>query len=110
MARVNILKRIKIDGRWKMVSIPRRKQTDNYDWKSLPEGRYLIEWYERGKRRREAGGQTVAEVLDAVRRKKHQLEGKALGIVGDAEQEEPKRRPLHLAIKRYLDVVDALKK
>ena len=41
MAHVNILKRIKIDGRWKMVSIPRRKETDNYDWKSLPEGRYL---------------------------------------------------------------------
>ena len=38
MARVNILKRIKVDGRWKMVSIPRRKDTDNYDWKSLPGG------------------------------------------------------------------------
>jgi integrase len=110
MARVNILKRIKIDGRWKMVSIPRRKDTDNYDWKSLPDGRYLIEWYERGKRRREAAGVTAAEALDAVRRKKHQLEGKALGIAGETEEEEPKRRPLHLAVKRYLDVVDALKK
>ena len=28
--RVNILKRIKIDGHWKMVSIPRRKN-DNYE-------------------------------------------------------------------------------
>jgi integrase len=110
MARVNILKRIKIDGRWKMVSIPRRKDTNNYDWKSLPEGRYLIEWYDRGKRRREAAGVTASEALDAARRKKHQLEGKALGIASEAEEEEPKRRPLHLAIKRYLDVVDALKK
>src|SRR5436190_7614468 len=109
MACVNILKRIKIDGRWKMVSIPRR-QNDNYDWKSLPEGRYLIEWYERGKRRREAAGQTVAEALDAVRRRKHQLEGKALGIATETEEEEPRRRPLHLAVKRYLDVVDALTK
>jgi len=71
---------------------------------------YLIEWYERGKRRREAAGVTASEALNAVRRKKHQLEGRALGIAGEAEEEEPKRRPLHLAIKRYLDVVDALKK
>jgi len=110
MARVNILKRIKVDGRWKMVSIPRRKDTDNYDWKALPEGRYLIEWYERGKRRREAAGITASEALDAVRRKKHQLEGRALGIAGEVEEEEPKRRPLHLAVKRYLEVVEALKK
>jgi len=39
MARVNILKRIKVDGRWKMVSIPRRKDNGDYHWKSLPEGR-----------------------------------------------------------------------
>src|SRR5262245_60238409 len=110
MARVNILKRIKVDGRWKMVSIPRREGTDNYDWKALPEGRYLIEWYERGKRRREAAGITAAEALNAVRLKKHQLEGKALGIAAEVEEEEPKRRPLHVAIKRYLDVVSALKK
>ena len=110
MARVNILKRLKVDGRWKMVSIPRRKDTENYDWKALPEGRYLIEWYERGKRRREAAGITAAEALDAVRRKKHQLEGKALGIAGEVEEEQPKRRPLHLAVKRYLEVVEALKK
>ena len=110
MARVNILKHIKSDGRWKMVSIPRRKDTDTYDWKSLPEGRYFIEWYERGKRRREAGGQTVAEVLNAARRKKHQLEGKALGLSSNADEPEPKRSPLHLAVKRYLEVVEALKK
>ena len=60
MARVNILKRIKVDDHWKMVSIPRRKN-DNYDWNSLPEGRYLIEWWERGKRRRATAGQTAAE-------------------------------------------------
>src|SRR5437016_9071324 len=89
MARVNILKRIKVDGHWKMVSIPRRKN-DNYDWNALPEGRYLIEWWERGKRRRGTAGQTAAEALDTARRKKHDLEGKALGIAEHAE-EEPKR-------------------
>ena len=48
MARVNIVKRIKINGRWVMRSIP-RKQSGNWDWNSLPDGRYYVEWYEQGK-------------------------------------------------------------
>jgi site-specific recombinase XerD len=48
--------------------------------------------------------------LNAVRLKKHKLEGKALGIADEVEEEEPKRRPLHLAVKRYLEVVEVLKK
>jgi hypothetical protein len=67
--------------------------------KLLPEGRYLIEWYERGKRRREAAGVTASEALDAVRRKKHQLEGKALGIVGEVEEEEPVRGEFQITLK-----------
>src|SRR5712692_8766050 len=47
MARVNIVKRIKINGRWVMRSIP-RKQSGNWDWNSLPDGRYYVEWYEQG--------------------------------------------------------------
>lgn len=38
MPRVNILKQIKIDDRWKLVSIP-RDDDGRYDWKGLPEGR-----------------------------------------------------------------------
>jgi integrase len=110
MARVNILKRIKVDGHWKMVSIPRRKDTDNYDWKSLPEGRYLIEWWERGKRRRQGAGVTTAEALNAARRKKHDLEGKALGIAEYIDAEEPKKTALHLGVKHYLETVEAMKK
>src|SRR5438093_3698692 len=110
MARVNVLKRIKIGDDWKMVSIPRRKKTHNYDWQALPEGRYFIEWYQRGKRRRAAAGITATEALDAARRKKHQLEGRALGIAGYQEEEETKKSPLHVAIKRYLELVEGLKK
>jgi hypothetical protein len=39
MARINILKRIKVGDQWKMVSIP-KKEDDKYDWKAFPEGRY----------------------------------------------------------------------
>jgi integrase len=110
MGRVNILKQIKVDDRWKRVAIPRNSKGD-YDWKALPEGRFFIEWWQAGKRKREAAGRTVAEALEAVRLRKHILEGRALGIKGYAEMdEEAKKTLLHVAVQKYLDVVENLKK
>jgi integrase len=108
VAHVNILKQVKSGERWRLVAIPRKKNGD-YDWNALPEGRYFIEWYERGRRKRGAGGGTAAEVQEAARRRKHILEGRALGIEGN-EEEETKRTAIHVAAKRYLDSVEALKK
>lgn len=107
MAKVNILKQVKSDGQWRLVAIPRTK-SGGYDWTALPEGRYFIEWRERGKRRREAGGGTAAEAQEAARRRRHILEGRALGLI-EAE-EEAKRSVMHVAAKRYLESVQALKK
>jgi integrase len=108
VARVNLLKQIKVEDRWKLVAIPRNKK-GNYDWNALPDGRYFVDYWERGKRRREAAGGTAAEALEAVRRKKHKLEGRELGL--DAEEEiEAKKTPLHAAVKKYLESVEALKK
>ncbi len=53
-ARVNIVKRIKDNGRWIMRSI-RKKPSCGWDWNSIPEGRYYVEWYENGVRKREPG-------------------------------------------------------
>ena len=36
MSHVNIVKKIKIDGDWKLLSIPRNAK-GNYDWNALPE-------------------------------------------------------------------------
>ena len=44
MSRVNIIKKIKVEGCWKLLSIPRNAK-GNYDWNALPEGLYLVEWY-----------------------------------------------------------------
>ncbi len=37
MARVNLLKKVKIEGIWKLLSIPRNTR-GNYDWTALPDG------------------------------------------------------------------------
>ena len=48
VSHVNIVKKIKIEGDWKLLSIPRNAK-GNYDWNALPDGLYLIEWRAGGK-------------------------------------------------------------
>ena len=81
VSRVNIVKRIKIGGRWKMFSIPRNAK-GNYDWNAIADGRYCVEWYVGGTRRRVSAGVTAAQALEVQRRKHHELEGRKLGIPG----------------------------
>ena len=109
MARVNILKQIKYGDTWKLVAIPKDRH-GRKNWKGLPEGRYFIEWYEGGKRRRQAAGVTVAEAQEVARRRKHVLEARALGLRTYAAEEEVRKTPLHVAAKRYLDLIEQLKK
>jgi integrase/recombinase XerD len=109
LPRVNILKQVKVSDRWRLVSIPRDRWGRN-NWKSLPEGRYFIEWWEHGKRKRQAAGVTTAQALEAARRRRHILEGRALGFSPSTATEEVKHTPLHIAVKRYLEVVEGLKK
>lgn len=110
MSSVNIVKKIKIDGDWKLLSIPRNAK-GNYDWNALPEGLYLIEWRAGGKRRRASAGVTAAQALEAQRRKRHELEGRRLGVAGfELAGEKPKTPALHIAVRDYLAQVEALKK
>ncbi|MGD0120443.1 MAG: site-specific integrase [Candidatus Binatus sp.] len=110
MSHVNIVKKIKVDGDWKLLSIPRNTK-GNYDWNALPEGLYLIEWRSGGKRRRESAGVTAAQALEAQRRKRHELEGRKLGIAGFETAGETVKKPaLHVAVNKYLEQIEALKK
>ena len=110
MSRVNIVKRIKIDGRWKMFSIPRNAK-GNYDWNAIADGRYYVEWYVGGTRRRVSAGVTAAQALEVQRRKHHELEGRKLGIPGFETAGETVKKPaLHVAITKYLEQIAALKK
>ena len=110
MSHVNIVKKIKVDGDWKLLSIPRNTR-GNFDWNALPEGLYLIEWRAGGKRRRESAGVTAAQALEAQRRKRHELEGRKLGIPGFETAGETVKKPaLHVAVNKYLEQIEALKK
>jgi integrase/recombinase XerD len=111
MSRVNILKKVKVDGRWALRSIP-KKANGNWDWGAVPDGRYFIEWYEEGQRRRESAGTTVAQATEAHRRKRHQLEGITLGVAGPSQQPVPlpTERSLEKQIEHYLAQTETLKK
>ena len=71
MSRVNIVKKVKLDGNWKLLSIPRNGK-GNYDWNALPEGLYLIEWRAGGKRRRES-----AAARSRTQPRRHRWDGHA---------------------------------
>ena len=110
MSHVNIVKKIKIDGDWKLLAIPRTAK-GSYDWTALPDGLYLIEWRAGGKRRRESAGVTVAQALEAQRRKRHELDGRKLGVPGfELAGEKQKMPALHVAVRNYLAQIEALKK
>src|ERR1039458_7835330 len=80
------------------------KSKGNYDWNALPGARYYVEWYLGGTRRRASAGVTTAQALEAQRRKRHELEGRKLGVPGfETAGEATKKQPLHVAITKYLE-------
>src|ERR1700689_5702257 len=70
-----------------------------------------VEWYVGGTRRRVSAGVTAAQALEVQRRKHHELEGRKLGIPGFETAGETVKKPaLHLAVNKYLEQIEALKK
>jgi hypothetical protein len=113
MGRVNIVKQVKVDGKWTLRSIP-KKDSGHYDWTALPEGDYFVEWREDGRRRRQPAGNTAAQAMEAQRRKWHELESRALGLAAPPEVfggiSNPEPPTLRKLIDRYLDQIKTLKK
>jgi site-specific recombinase XerD len=99
-----------MEGQWRLRSIP-RKRSGGYDWRALPEGNYYVEWYEDGRRRRERAGSTVAEVQEAQRHKRHELEGRKLGLSGfEPEPQTPKSQPVKALVEQFLGHIETLKR
>ena len=94
MPRVSIVKQIKVGDRWRLRAIP-KDDKGRYDWQALPTGRYLIEWYENGKRKRQAAGFTPSDARETARRKRHVLEGRALGLDSPPDdRDQPLRKSI----------------
>lgn len=111
MPRVNIVKQIKIDGRWVLRSIPKKKNGQR-DWAALPEGSYFIEWRENGKRMRLPAGHTTAQALESQRIKRAELSAFEVGILARPAPSAAPDEPLVLSalLDRYLDQINTLKK
>jgi integrase len=112
MGRVNIVKQVKVDGKWILRSIP-KKESGHYDWAALPDGDYFVEWREDGRRRRQPAGNTAAQAMEEQRRKRHELEAHALGFappIGAAVAAAAELPAVRKLIDRYLDQIKTLKK
>jgi integrase/recombinase XerD len=84
--RVNIIKMIKVDGKWPFAPVVERNGKIVRDHVLVngkdehhPEGRYYLEWYEAGKRRRHPIP-IFEELVTAARAKSIELQARKAGI------------------------------
>jgi hypothetical protein len=70
LKRVRVIKKIQEGGVWRYISV--KQNGSRYVWDGRP-GTYFVELWEGAQRRREAAGQTPAEVIAAKRRKQDEL-------------------------------------
>lgn len=112
---VRLLKQIKIDGNWlhapALYDSKGRVRRDHVRVsgkdESHPEGSYFIEWWDNGKRHREAAGPNAQDAADRARVKEAELIAARNGIIPSAPQPEPKpeRTPLPSVLDEYVEYV-----
>jgi hypothetical protein len=69
---VRIVKKVRVDGLWKFVSLARNG--NRYLWDERP-GPYFLDWHEAGHRRREFADITPAQAIQAQKRKQAEIAG-----------------------------------
>lgn len=84
--RVNVLKYVKVEGKWRFAPAQIQGNKIKFDWVLVdgeperhPEGTYYVEWYESGVRRRQSVKDS-AEVMEQARRKAIELDANKAGI------------------------------
>lgn len=114
--RVNILKKVRVGGSWKLVSVLERNGKIVRDHVLIsghdehhPEGGYYLEWYQEGKRRRQAV-RDFSEVLEAARRKSIEVNAQKAGIIEACPEPDQHRVTINQAIDEYLDFIKAHRK
>src|ERR1700730_11739829 len=112
---VNLIKQVKVNGKWRAVKglcdrkgrvRPDRVRVNGQD-EAHPEGSYFIEWWDQGKRRREAAGANAQEAADKARVREAELTAARYGVIPPAPviDTPPPRVTLPAALDGYLDYV-----
>lgn len=112
--RVNIIKRIKLGSKWPFAPVVERNGRIVRDHVLVagreehhPEGRYYLEWYESGKRRRKPVPK-YEDLLSSARSKSIELNALKVGLLrlSDAPAtNEPARLTITAAIDDYLEYI-----
>jgi len=107
MFSVNVLVRVRSENGWVRVPV-RKTPKGKFIWDNTTRGRYYLEWYEDGKRKRRSVGTRPAEILEARRRKILELKGRAAEAgrrVEPSHSEEENPVPLTATTEAYLNHV-----
>jgi integrase/recombinase XerD len=114
--RVNVIKMVKVDGKWPFAKVVERngRIVRDHVWvagqdEHHPEGRYYLEWYEQGRRRRKPV-EHFDQLVPAARAKSIELNAIKAGLLALPEPEilapeEPVRLRMDRAIDDYLDYI-----
>ncbi len=114
--RVNVIKMVKVNGKWPFARVVERNGRIIRDrvWvggldEHHPEGRYYLEWYEEGRRRRKPV-ERFELLLPAARAKSIELKAVKAGLLalpGSTATviEEPTRLTMDAAIEQYLEYI-----
>ncbi len=112
--RVNVIKRIKLGSKWPFAPVVEHKGriVRDHVWvagrdEHHPEGRYYLEWYEAGKRRRKPVPR-FENLLQAARAKSIQLNALKAGLLTPDNAlvvDEPARLTMNSAIDDYLEYI-----
>ena len=108
MAHTNIIRQVKTAQGWKNVALDRDGR-GRIQWGCGP-GRYILEWYESGRRRRKAAGTTPSEALEVQRRKRLELDALLVNIKLPDPDEENESFLLQTSIMRFLKDIQAFRK
>jgi hypothetical protein len=118
--RVNVIKRIKVNEKNQSERQVAVRPRGRAEWQDRPrsclglgtrgtppQGRYYLEWYQGGERRRQAVA-SFDQVVEAARKKSNELDALGAGILPSTEVPAvlaPERRTIVAAIEDYLDYV-----
>ncbi|HEU0046622.1 MAG TPA: site-specific integrase, partial [Nitrososphaera sp.] len=114
--RVNILKKVRVGGVWKLSAVLERNGKIVRDHVLIsgseehhPEGGYYLEWYQEGKRKRQAV-RNFADVIEAARHKSIEVNAQKAGIIETSGEPEEQRVTIGQAIDEYLDFIKTHRK